>query len=565
MVITSRISSGFDIEFQLGARWFETAINLLNDHGKLAPPGFPPIIITNVSITFEPGFDLQIDVFGLPAPALASVQLNAAGTELVITTNVPGVPVQRIPFGAPGNTVGVPALVKLPGDAEHEPVLAILANLDIQASPQSEEPLPDGEFLPRGVAEDAQSFLPLGKDVAFGMNRDTFARFGNNIWHTNLRAEDGSHPLPDAENKRGDWSTVTMRPEGGRIRLTLEGDIPVDSPIIDVVPDPHVTITLLLTPTIADGKLSFRIETETDVDTGILGDIFGGLAGALVGGIIGFVIGLFTGGALFGLLLGAGIGLVIGVIVIEVAEVVVEGIVQKEIRAKIDGEPLPDVLVCRSDVVQVATPSSEGGFNLSVLDTIPSSVPILTENPAGEVLFKQSLLVTSIYNDMTVDANGFGIAGASGTAEKFQPEVASLVSVTYQGDTLSTLTYRRLRDGRQQTLPVAEVLNRGITGELKAPFRVFEEPEDATFRIPEGKLPCACIKPISIHQEDTVVQEIEFENGVRLQVPDAVALQDAAAILVTGFQLIHPREYNAYYRAKADFFLDNNFEALPRF
>jgi hypothetical protein len=61
------------------------------------------------------------------------------------------------------------------------------------------------------------------------------------------------------------------------------------------------------------------------------------------------------------------------------------------------------------------------------------------------------------------------------------------------------------------------------------------------------------------------VEEIEFENGVRLFVPDAIALQDAAGVVVQGYQLIHPRDYEAYYRAKADFFKDNNFESLPGF
>ncbi|MBK6507632.1 MAG: hypothetical protein IPG02_18790 [Ignavibacteria bacterium] len=61
------------------------------------------------------------------------------------------------------------------------------------------------------------------------------------------------------------------------------------------------------------------------------------------------------------------------------------------------------------------------------------------------------------------------------------------------------------------------------------------------------------------------MEEIQFENGVRLLVPDAIALQDAAAIVVTGYQLIHPKDYNAYYRAKADFFKDNNFESLDKY
>lgn len=562
MIITSRIASGFDIELQLGGRWFFTAINLLNDHGLLAPPNMP-VVITDVQISFEPGWDLEIYVNDLSNPILAKVEFNTEGTELILTPNMPVLPPHSIPFDALNDLAAPPVLVKLQGDAEHEPVLAVLANFKIQAGSQSDDPLPEGEFSPRGNADDAQSFLPLGKDIAFGMSRETFSRFANNIWHTNLRADDGTHPLPDAENKRGTWSQVTMIPKNGKIKLKLEGDIPVDSPIIDVVPDPHVTITLLLTPKVTNGKLSFSIETETDVDTGLLGDIFGGIIGGVIGGIIGFIVGLFTGNILVAMLVGAGIGIFAGIIIIEIIEVVVEGIVQKEIKAKIDGETLPEVHCCKEGIVQIAKPQN-GGFNLSVLDAIPSSIAISTENPVDELLYKRSLLVTSIYDDLDVNANGFGVAGSSGTTEKFQPEIVSLAAANYEGETLASLTYERT-NGQQQELSTEDVFARAGAAELKASFKIFQKPDDATLRIPEGKLACVCLKPVAVHQEKTVVQEIEFENGLRIKVGDAVALQDVAMIVVTGYQLIHPRDYNSYYRAKADFFLDNNFESLPKF
>ncbi len=564
MITTTRITSGFDIEFQLGGKWFFTAINLMNDNGLLAPPGIT-VVITNVQITFEPGWDLQIDILGLGIPVFAKAELNDEGTEMKLTTNMPGVPERTIPFGALKDLAQPPLLVKLEGDAENEPVMAILANLNIHAEPQSGEPLPDGELLERGNADNAQSFLPTGKDICFGMNKETFSRFANNIWHTKLRADDGTHPLPDADNKKGDWAEVTMKPENGKIRLKLEGDIPVDSPLIDIIPDPHVVITLLLTPKISDGKLSFTIDTDTDVDTGLLGDLFAGITGGIAGAIIGFIVGLITGGILVAVLVGAGIGIVVGIIAIEVTEVVIEGIVQQEIKAKINGKNIPDIDCCKDNIVQIAKPSGGGDeFNLSVLDSIPSSIAIYTENPEDELLYKRSLLVTSDYDDFTIDSAGFGVAGTSGTDERFQPEVVSISGVKYENETLTSITYMR-KDGQSQELTIDEVFQRTGQAELKAPFKIFLEPEDSKLRIPEGRLACVCMKPVAINEKDTIVQEIEFENGIKLKVPDAIALQDAAAIVVTGYQLIHPRDYNAYYRAKADFFLDNNLESLPTY
>ena len=560
-MLTSRISSGFDIELQLGGGWFLTAVNLLNDYGLLAP-GLP-VSISNVQITFEPGWDLRIDVLGFPMPIFARAELSSDGSQLTITTSLPQVPPITIPFGALSNLAAPPQLVKLAGDDDHEAVLAVLANMDIQAGPQSNDPLPTGEHTPRGETAAAQSFLPRGQHIAFGMGRQTFTRFANNLWHTHLRADDGSHPLPDAENKVGDWAKVSMQPESGRIRLTLEGDIPVDSPLIDVVPDPHVTITLLVTPKLVNGALSFDIETETDIDTGLLGDLLAALGGGLAGAIIGFVVGLLTGGILIAVLAGAAIGATVGVITLEVAEVVVEGIVQKKIEAKLNGETLAEVHCSREGIVQIATPATEGeGFNLSVLDGIPVSIPIHTANPENELLYKQSLLVTALYDDVSVSSDGFGAAGTSGTDERFQPEIVRLSNVTYDGERLVSLTYRR-NDGQQQTLSVDEVLGRAADGELAPPFKIFQEPDGASLRIPEGQLACVCLKPIAIRRGRTIVEEIEFEGGSRLRVPDAIALQDAGALVVLGYQLIHPRDYNAYYRAKADFFKDNNFESLP--
>jgi hypothetical protein len=562
MISTSRITSDFDIELQLGSWWFYTALNLMNDNGLLAPPGIP-VIIESVKITFEPDWDLEIKVLGFAIPVYAKAELSPDGSELIFNTSFPQIGEKRIPFGALKGLSQPPVLRKLPGDEEHEDVMCILANLDIHAETQKEDRLPAGEFVARGNPDDAQSFLPLGKDIAFGMNKSAFKRFANNIWHTNLRASDGSHPLPDEDNKKGEWSKVSMKPEKDKIRIILEGDIPVDSPIIDLVPDPHVTITLILTPSLKDGKLSFSIETETDIDTGLLGDLFGGLAGAAAGAIIGLVIGLITGGILAGVLIGAGIGLVVGVIVIEIGEAIAEGYVQNEMKAKINGKEIPEAHCCDAGIVNRAKVQTEG-FNLSVLDSIPTSIPIYTENPEDEFLYKRSLLVTSLYDEIKLNGTGFAVAGMSGVAELFLPEVVSIVSSEYAGDELISLKYRR-SNGSTQDLPVQEVFQRTGEAELKAPFKLAEQPEDSDLRIPGGKLACVCLKPKKIHRVDTVVEEIMFENGLKLKVKDAVALQDAAAIVIKGYQLIHPKDSDPYFRAKADDSEDNNFESLEEY
>lgn len=555
---TSNIASGFDVELQLGSGWFLTALNLLNDNGLLTDDS-TNVTITGVSISFEPGEDLLIEVAEVPFPIPVAVAISDDGSELIITSAFPQIPETRVPFGALSGLQGTPVITKHAGDADHEPAMIILADLKIQAGSQSSDPVDlDGTIAPRGVMENAQSFLPNGQHIAFGLGSATYGRFANNIWHTELRADDGSHPLPDADSKKGDWKAVKMYSSGGKLVVELQGEVP-----IDLWPDADVTIKLTLDPVISGGKLSFEISTDTDVDTGILGDIFAGVAGALTGGLLGIIIGALTGGILLGLAIGATAGFIGGIIALEIVEVVVEGMVQKVIKAKLNNEVLNEVHCNEDGIVQMALPESEG-FNLSIVDSIPSSIPVYNEKPEGELLYERSLLVTSVYNDFTADSNGFAICGSSGTEEHFQPVFSKLSDATYSNDVLQSLTFT-LNDGTSQVVPIAEVFIRASEGELRAPFKLSSKPEDAGLRIPEGKLCCTCLKPTGISREDSVVEEIEFDNGMRLNVPDAVALQDAAALVVTGYQLIHPSGAKPYYRAAADSSLENNFESLPQY
>ena len=53
MIDTSRITSGFDVEFQLGSGWFLTAMRGLHDRGLLIPPGTIPFISEDTVITID--------------------------------------------------------------------------------------------------------------------------------------------------------------------------------------------------------------------------------------------------------------------------------------------------------------------------------------------------------------------------------------------------------------------------------------------------------------------------------------------------------------------------------
>ncbi len=99
-------------------------------------------------------------------------------SELIISSSIPNTEPTRISFSSLSGLAAPPRLRKVQGDADHEPVIVFLANLDLRASPQSGEPLPPGEHVERG-RELALSFLPRGKDMAFGIGDLTFPRIAN--------------------------------------------------------------------------------------------------------------------------------------------------------------------------------------------------------------------------------------------------------------------------------------------------------------------------------------------------------------------------------------------------
>lgn len=559
MVTTTRIRSGFDVELQIGRGWVLVALQTLAAEGLLLtpPPPLEPdarVAVDDVTVMFEPdGWDLKVDLVigGLPFSALAGIELSESGTELVVTNDTTD-DVSTIPFDVLDDLAGVPTLVKLRGDDTHEPCFALLANLDLRAGPQDGDPLPAGEHLPRGQALLAQSFPPAGTDVAVGIGQQSFPRFANDIWHTTLRAADGSHPLPDAENAIGTWHVASSAPEPGRIRITLVGEVP-----IDLWPDATVTVDVHLSPRVVDGAITFSLELDTDIDTGLLGDLFGGV----VGGLIGLLLGLITGGALLPVI---GAGFFAGVLAVEIAEAVAGGIVKRRVRAAVDGEPVPPQLSCDDGVVVEAIPSSDdGGLALGVLSAIPRSVTIASTDP--DALHRRHLQVTTDYQSVTADGNGLAFTGTARAGEAFEPTRSALVAgVRSEEGDLATLVYRAA-DGADVALDVAEAQARAADDELTPPLRLVPVPSGSDILLRGGRLPVVCLSPVAIRRGDTVVTDIRFGTGLELAVPETVELQDGGVLVLPDLQLIHPVNADPYYRSAPDDTTENNFENLPPF
>ena len=90
---TSRITSGFDVELQLGANWFRTAIELLVEKDVIDTGGIP-VVITDIAVIMDQDWDLEIELAGLGTVRLKT-ELNDAGTELTLTADNPLIPERR--------------------------------------------------------------------------------------------------------------------------------------------------------------------------------------------------------------------------------------------------------------------------------------------------------------------------------------------------------------------------------------------------------------------------------------------------------------------------------------
>jgi hypothetical protein len=553
MIDTSLIASGYDVEVQIGGPWFAVALRgLIASGGVELPPEVPPgtpITVLDVRVLGDdPAHDLEIDLLVgvFPITALANLALPGDGAELNITTDF-GITV-IVPFKVLEGIEGPPILDKVAGGAGTDDAMVLLANLDIKAADQSANA---DDHVDRGDQSLVRSFLPSGKHLAIGVGRDTFPRLANDIWHRELTAPDGSHPLPDEDNKIGHWQKTSMKAESGRMRLRLDGEVP-----IDWWPDADVDITIDVVPKIENGVLAFELHVDSDVDTGVLGDIFAFLSG----GLLGLVIGLLLGGAL----IAAGIGAVLAVVILEVGESIVEGEVNRQIRARLKDEVI-SALGCSDGVIMSGTTEEGGGLALKLVDSIPMSIPIHKDNP--DPLHERHVLVRTVYEEVVVDTNGFAAVGSSTIGERFQPLVVEMVDRTRDPNgegALSALTYEA--DGTQVTLPLGGVLDRVGNGELMAnPVRIQPLPQDATTTLLAGTLASVCLRPDAIRRAETIITDVRFTTGLDLRISEAVMLQEAGVVHLMGLQLIHPTNANPYFRSPANQSTADNFENLPEF
>ncbi len=552
MIDNRRIQTGYDIEILLGRDYFLTLLEGAYDAGTIPHK----LYVGELTFEVEKPSDVKVirkaqkDIIEVTVPIdLGAVEEVTVGMEVSIGGNalrfrysyldeasqviigliaiatkqkdllkkigdrLASVLNQSVPLDQPGSGVQERELRNLPAEGAYQAATGIFLNLDWKISPQSGPP--EDAFIPRGDLDKARSFLPAGRSFAVGVGAGTLARVANGSWHRfGVMREDGSidHPLMDGDKRVGVYKSISISSQAGLLRVEVRFE-----KFIENFPDADVLAVLHLTPMIKDGDLVINMKmVELDADTGILGDV----VGFLFGGLLGTLIGAIFGPA--GAAIGAAIGAIGGAAAVEISEEVLSDEYDDTLEGDVKARGLSSFFT--------AFPRR----NLFLADY-------------RDYLFIRYYYIVNLLDEQNVDRYGLSLAGHPVLETVDEPVPATIVDKTrgYGPDSwhgLTSLKYR-LKTNRKIELPIAEVLQ----------------------RIPKKQLVCANMYPTHVHREKTVVKDIRFRGGLELHTSEAIALQDNGVLVVVGYQLIHPRNYNPYYRAHADRYIDNNFESLPKF
>ncbi len=558
MIDLSRIRSGFDIEVLLGPTYFLEVLLAARKAGLIpkeigadgggaeAIPLDPPSAVRIISDPMA-GHDIEVDIVAqLDNPHTVTISLGVVFTEkavelsfrnldagTVYAINLYGLSIQdpnllttiqqelqqsldqEVPLDLVAGDVAEVVVRKVPAEGDFQTAFALLLNLDIKIASQSQAP--EEEFIERGDADLAVSFLTADRAFAIGIPNATLSRMANDVWHGfAVQYDDGNwdHPIKDgAGDKVGVYKSVAMKVHGGALKVTTRSEL-----FLDWWPDADVTTVFEFRPSI-DRKEQLVVNikmTEFDADTGLLGDVVAFLLPGLLGSLLGFIfgpVGLIGGAAV----LGSG-----GVVSLEITETVLEDRFGQQVENQV-----------------------RRGNLASAFTAFPTKSRLFTST--SDRFYSRHDEVWSFFKGIYSSSAGMAFDGTAEARVVYETQDITIVD-KHRGEGeeawngLFALMYR-LQDGTKIRLSMEDVIHRLSLGKLE--------------RVP--------LDPVGIRRRRSKISSICFKSGLELRTEEMVALQQAAIAYLRGFQLIVPKAAGRkpYYRAKPDGKESNNFSALP--
>jgi hypothetical protein len=235
-------------------------------------------LLSNIGLTLE-----LLDISG-PLIDAAETQTDDNGNPIFSKADTLASLKQQIdrtvPFSAAGGgKIAAIALKKFFADDETPNAIGVYINLVLQNGPKSTDLLPE-----RGNVDDAQNFLPMDSQMAFGFARETYKRLGDDLFQKMAVPKEGApdefeYPLLQDGERKGKIKSISVRPEirippgpGGNPTFTnilvidVHGEYEIEN-FFD--PDFHFLIRLV--PIQNNGLLDFDL--DFDLQLSALGQI----------------------------------------------------------------------------------------------------------------------------------------------------------------------------------------------------------------------------------------------------------------------------------------------------
>jgi hypothetical protein len=213
---------------------------------------------------------------------------------------------RSIDLGIVGANQNVQAIqMQILDNDSSQKAVAIYVNLKLKDGPAA-----DSFIAERGDLTQAINFLPAGDDIAFGMPGSLFAKLGNDAFQKMAEeTSDGSgvftYPIHDNPNDKksdvkGKIFGISMYAGRGGLVIDVSGEYFVDTPIIDIIPDPSFNFYIIIKPVVtADGLIKWEFDYDLEIGDlykvlsvfiGVLLGIIFGPGGFIAGGILALAI-----------------------------------------------------------------------------------------------------------------------------------------------------------------------------------------------------------------------------------------------------------------------------------
>lgn len=179
---------------------------------------------------------------------------------------------RTIDLGIVGSNKSVQSIhmQKLPGNDTHQNAICMYLNLNLR-----DGPVEDSFLAERGDTAKALNFLTNDKDLAFGMPGSIYFKLANDAFQklaeeTSKNSGIFRYPLRNNLNDKsgeitGKFTSVSIFADSGNFIIKISGEYFIDTPVVDIVPDPSFDVYIYCIPIITNGVITWKFDYDFDI------------------------------------------------------------------------------------------------------------------------------------------------------------------------------------------------------------------------------------------------------------------------------------------------------------